>query len=180
MFKFISELIVLVAFFVGYQYGGIREATLYMLIASILSLMLTYIVDRKFHVSSIISTSILVVTAFFTLISNNSTFIKIKATILYMIFGFIFLISAARGKPFIKYALENSFNLKEKAWYSLSYRFGAFFLFMAIVNEIIWRNFSEGFWVKFKVFGALPVTILFIVIQFPFILKNQHNKEGQQ
>ncbi|MGL4226294.1 MAG: septation protein IspZ, partial [Rickettsia sp.] len=89
------------------------------------------------------------------------------------IFGIIFLMSGIRKNPFIKYALESIVRLKEESWITLSYRTATFFFFMAIVNEIVWRNFSDETWVKFKVFGVIPITFIFILLQLPLLLKNK-------
>lgn len=176
MFKFLSEFGVLIAFFFGYKYGGIKDATIYMLITSVIMTTLCYIIERKLHTFSLVSSGILLVTGGIALISGNSMFIKVKPTILYILFAGAFLISSLKGKPFLKYLLHATITLEDKFWNILSYRFSVFFFFMAIANEIVWRNFEEIIWVKFKVFGALPMMIFFVLLQVPFILKNQKSK----
>jgi len=173
MFKFLSEIGPLIAFFAGYYFGGIQGATLYMLITSIVCIVTCYLIEGKVSTLSLVSSGVLLISGSIALISGNSMFIKIKPTILYVIFGSIFFISSLRNKPFIKYLLESVIQLEEKGWKVLSYRASSFFLIMAILNEIIWRNYSELTWVKFKVFGALPVTLIFILLQIPFLLKNK-------
>lgn len=173
MIKFLSEFGPLIAFFIGYKYGGIQSATLYMVIASVVSVIICYILYRKVQTFSLVSSGILLVTGGITIFTGNSMFIKIKPTILYIIFGSAFFISALKNKPFMKYLLSGTIQLKEESWNLLSYRFTIFFLLMAIINEIVWRNFEEITWVKFKVFGAIPITLLFILIQIPFVIKNK-------
>ena len=173
MIKFLSEFGPLIAFFVGYKYGGIQSATLYMVIASVVSVIICYILYRKVQTFSLVSSGILLVTGGITIFTGNSMFIKIKPTILYIIFGSAFFISALKNKPFMKYLLSGTIQLKEESWNLLSYRFTIFFLLMAIINEVVWRNFEEITWVKFKVFGAIPITLLFILIQIPFVIKNK-------
>lgn len=174
MFKLLSEIGPVIAFFTGFFYGGgIQNATLYMLIAAVICITLCYIIDKKVSKLSIISTSVLLVSGSITLISGDSMYIKIKPTILYVIFGIIFLISAIKKNPFIKYALEGIIRLKEESWTTLSYRTAFFFFFMAIVNEFVWRSFSDEIWVKFKVFGVVPITFVFILLQLPLLLRNK-------
>lgn len=174
MLKFISEIAPLVAFFMGYFYGGnIESATLYMLITSLTCVSIYYFVEYKLPVSTLVSSGVLLVSASISLLTGNSVFIKIKPTILYIIFGSSFLYSAIKNKSFMKLMLSHFIQLEDKIWNILSYRVALFFLFMAVINEIAWRNFSEATWVKFKVFGALPVTIVFILLQLPFMYKNK-------
>lgn len=174
MLKFFSELAPLASFFIGYFYGGnIQSATLYMLITAIICVTACYFIDGKVSISSLVSSGVLLISASIALISGDSMYIKIKPTILYVIFGSAFFISAVRNKSFMKYMLDHFIQLEDKNWNILSYRSAAFFLLMAILNEIIWRNCAEATWVKFKIFGAIPITILFILLQMPFILKNK-------
>jgi len=174
MFKLLSEIGPVVAFFVGFFYGGgIQNATLYMIITAVICVTVCYVVDRKVSKLSIISISVLLVSGSITLISGDSMYIKIKPTILYVIFGITFLMSGIRKNPFIKYALESIIRLKEESWITLSYRTAAFFFFMAVVNEVVWRIFSDEIWVKFKVFGVVPITFIFILLQLPLLLKNK-------
>ncbi|RYE06172.1 MAG: septation protein A [Rickettsiaceae bacterium] len=173
MIKFITELGPLVAFFIGYKHGGIQAGTLYMLVASIAGLVIYFVINRKVHNFALISSGILLVSASITLITGNPVFIKIKPTILYVVFACAFYISALRNKPLMKYMLNSAIPLQEQCWNILSYRFSVFFSIMAILNEFVWRNFEEITWVKFKVFGALPITLLFILLQLPLILKNR-------
>lgn len=174
MFKFLSEFAPLVAFFTGYFYGGsIQTATLYMLVTSLVCVLSYYGIVRKLPLSTLVSSGVLLVSASIALLSGNSMYIKIKPTILYIIFGSAFLISAIRNKSFMKYMLEHFIGLEDKYWNVLSYRTAVFFLCMAILNEIVWRNFSEISWVKFKVFGAIPITIIFMLLQMPYIFKHK-------
>lgn len=174
MLKFITEFGPLIAFFIGYKTGGILEATLYMLVTSIIGLLITYIKERKINIVNLIASGLLLVSASLTLFSGNSIFIKMKPTVLYCVFAIIFLVTNFKWKPAIQYVLGAAIKFKEeKSWYNLNLRFMWFFILMALANELVWRNFSEDIWVSFKVFGAMPITIIFILLQLPFIMKNQ-------
>ncbi len=174
MLKFITEFGPLVAFFIGYKTGGILDATLYMLVASAIGLIVTYIKEQKINMVNLISSGLLLVSASLTLFSGNSIFIKMKPTVLYCVFACVFLITNFKWKPAIQYVLGTAIQFREdKNWYSLNLRFMWFFILMAFANEFVWRNFSEDLWVSFKVFGAMPITIIFILLQMPFIMKNK-------
>lgn len=173
MIKFLTELAPLIAFFVGYKYGGIESATLYMLIISVVTITIYYLVNKQIQTFSLVSFGVLFISASITLLTGNPVFIKVKPTILYVIFGLAFLISAFKNRPFLKYLLATAIPLKESCWNILSYRFAIFFLLMAVVNEIVWRNCEENIWVKFKVFGALPIMLAFILLQIPFLMRNK-------
>ena len=101
-----------------------------------------------------------------------------KPTVLYCLFAGIFLITNYKWKPAIKYVLGHAIKLKgNEYWYTLNLRFMWFFFVMAISNELIWRNFDESTWVNFKVFGALPMTLVFVMLQLPFIIKHQNKDD---
>ncbi len=174
MLKFITEFGPLIAFFVGYKTGGILDATLYMLVASVIGISTTYILERKINKVNLVSAGLLLISASLTLFSGNSIFIKMKPTVLYCLFASAFLVTNFKWKPAIQFALGTAIKFKEeKNWRVLNIRFMWFFLLMAIVNEVVWRNFSEDTWVSFKVFGAMPITLIFVVTQLPFIMRNK-------
>ena len=104
---------------------------------------------------------------------NDSTFIKLKPTIVYLLFSTLLFLGLILNKNFLKIYLSNLIKLNDTGWNILSKRWGIFFLLMAILNEIIWRNFSTDFWVSFKVFGFLPITIIFTILQKDLIQKYQ-------
>jgi intracellular septation protein len=173
MLKFISEFGPWLAFFLGYRYGGMKLATMYAMGASCMGISLCYLIDKKVHNFSLLSFVLLAISGTLTLVSGDHMFVKIKPTILYLIFAVSFSISAMRNRPLVKTLFREVFDMQDSRWKVLSYRFAGFFVFMAIVNEAIWRNFDELLWVKFKVFGVIPITILFILLQVPFLLKNK-------
>ncbi|PCJ25953.1 MAG: septation protein IspZ [Rickettsiales bacterium] len=178
MVKFLSEFAPLIAFFYGYKTGGILEATLYMVVVSVIGIVVTYIVERRINKVNLVTTALLLVSASLTLFSGNSIFIKMKPTVLYCLFALALFVTHFKWRPAIQYALGAAIKFKDqRAWYHLNKRFMFFFLLMAAANETIWRNFSEDIWVNFKVFGALPITIIFIMMQVPFIMKHKIDEE---
>lgn len=173
MLKFITEFGPLVAFFVGYKTGGIISATVYMLICSCVAMSLTLIFKKKVNKINVISTVILLISGGLTIFSGNTIFIKMKPTVLYSLFAAILFFTNMRGTPAIKFILGATVKLKdEQYWSQLNARFMVFFILMAATNEIVWRSFSEESWVNFKVFGALPITMIFTFSQVPFIMRN--------
>lgn len=174
MLKFFTEFCPLIAFFIGYKYGGLVQAALYMLVLSIIGIIVTYFAEKRLNKVNVISCALIGTSVGLTLFSGNSVFIKMKPTILYIIFAIIFFITTFKGQPAAKFILGKAIILKsDKYWKELNFRFMIFFILMAVANEIIWRNFSEEVWVNFKVFAVLPITILFVFLQMPFILKNK-------
>ena len=107
-----------------------------------------------------------------TLYFNNPIFIYMKPTIVNLIFAATLLISKSFfDKNFLKFFLQTAFQLNEEGWEKLNSRWAYFFIFLALLNEIVWRTQPETTWVNFKVWGMLPITIIFTAIQIPLINK---------
>lgn len=148
-------------------------ATGVIVVVTLITTLLSYIVVRKIPHVPLISASILSLFGGLTLLSGDTTFIKMKPTIINMLFALILLGGAAFKKGLLRYLFENAIILKEEAWVAFSIRWGCFFILLAGLNEYVWRHFSEDTWVSFKVFGILPLTLLFGAFQIPFILKHK-------
>lgn len=173
MIKLLVEFGPIVVFFATYKYADIFKATLYMVIVTAISLLVSYLIDRKLSIPLMISGVVLLISGSITLFSGDPSFIKMKPTIVYGIFGTILYAGYWMKKPMIKAVLGSAFTMSLSNWMTLTRRFAWYFYTMAIINEVIWRNFSENFWVNFKVFGAVPITLLFIFTQAPFLMKNK-------
>ncbi len=173
MLKLLVEFGPIIVFFSTYKYSDIFVATMLMLAVTAIGLVVSYIIDRKISMPLLISGSVLLATGSITLISGDPKFIKMKPTIVNLVFGVILLIGVLRGNGLVKYVFAAAIKMADQCWLVLSKRFSAYFLIMAIINEIVWRNFSEEYWVNFKIFGFVPLTMLFILTQAPFIYKNQ-------
>ncbi len=144
-----------------------------------IALVVGYTLTRHRRISPMlaVTAAIVLVMGGLTLYLHDKTFIKIKPTIVYCIFAIILGAGLATGRNFIKLVLEQSFHLGDAQWRILTIRWIGFFIFMAILNEIVWRNFSDQVWAGFKLFGAIPLSFLFAVAQAPFILKHQIEDE---
>lgn len=175
MFKLITDFGSLIIFFIAYKYAGLLKATLYTFFFSLFTLLMTYIKYKKLSLTSLISSLLFILSFILTKLSGNSVFIKVKPTFLYCTFALIFLVTCLKRNPAVRYILGNTIKFKEKkTWYILNTRFIYFFIFMACINEIIWRNLSEEVWVNFKVFLTIPITTIFLVSQIPFVIKNKN------
>ena len=176
MIKLFVEFGPLLVFLITYKYSDILLATKLMILVTILCLFLSYLIDKKISIPLLLSAFILVILGSITIFTGNPGYIKMKPTIVYIIFSAVLHIAAIKNKPLIKDIIGNVFTLKHEHWIILSKRFAYYFLTMAILNELVWRNFSTDIWINFKVFGALPITFLFIGAQIPFIMRNQTNQ----
>ena len=95
-----------------------------------------------------------------------------KPTIVNTLFGVVLLGGLLFGKSLLGYVFNAAFQLDAAGWRKLTFRWGIFFLFLAVINEVVWRNFSNDAWVNFKVWGTMPITILFTLTQMPLIMRH--------
>jgi intracellular septation protein len=109
---------------------------------------------------------------------HDDTFIKLKPTIIYVLFGGILLGGLAFGKSLLAMVFDSVFDLDEQGWRKLTLRWALFFLALAVLNEIVWRTQSTDFWVTFKVFGVVPLTFIFAMLQFRLLNRHAVEKPG--
>lgn len=173
--KFLCDVVPLAIFFIGYKYYGLIEATAALIVATMIAVPVLYFLERKIPVIPLVSAAILGLFGTITVLSGDSTFIKIKPTIINSLFATILLGGVYYKKGFLKSLMGSMIELPDHAWLTLSLRWGLFFLGLAVLNEVIWRNFSESFWVSFKVFGMMPLTLIFAALQVPFIMRHSNN-----
>jgi intracellular septation protein len=114
-----------------------------------------------------------------TLYLKNDTFIKMKPTVLYGFLGLSLLGGLAFNRLFIKYVFGQAFDLSEEGWRKLTWRWAAFSLSLALLNEIIWRNFATAIWVDFKVWAIMPLIFLFALAQTPLVLKHENSQQNE-
>ena len=172
--KFIADFGPLLIFFTIYFTGDndLESAIPPFIIATLISLAVIYLLEKR--ISMVALTSGVLITLFggLALYFNNKIFFYMKPTIINLLFaGFLFFGKYITKKPLLKIFFKNSLKLKDEGWKKLSYRWICFFVFVAILNEIVWRTQTETFWVNFKVWGLLPITFLFTASQFPLINK---------
>lgn len=171
--RFALDLGPLVLFFVGFQLFGIYAATGIFMVAVLTALAIGYAAERKLSPMPIVTAILVVLFGGLTLYLKNDAFIKMKPTVLYAFFGLVLLGGLAFNRLFIKYAFAQAFELTETGWRGLTWRWGFFFLTLAVVNEFVWREYSTSTWVAFKVWGILPLIFLYALAQTPYLLKHQ-------
>jgi len=156
----------------------IMAATFAFMIATVLSLTVSLIIYRRVPIMPLISGVIVILFGGLTLYLQNDTFIKMKPTIVNLIFaaallGGIFIFK----RPLLGLVFDSVLQLDAEGWWKLSLRWGLFFLFLAFLNEVVWRNFSTDTWVTFKVFGTMPLTVLFTLAQLPLMQRHALKEE---
>ena len=169
--KLVLDIGPLVLFFAANSKFGIFAATGAFMAAALLALAVAYVMTRRIEGMTLVTAVIVVVFGSLTLVLHDATFIKLKPTIIYLLFGGTLLGGLLLGKPLLGLLFDQMFHLTEEGWRKLTWRWALFFFALAMLNEIVWRNFSTDFWVSFKVFGAVPLTFLFGALQMPLINK---------
>jgi intracellular septation protein len=170
--KLLIELGPLVAFFITQRTAGLYWATGVLMLALVLSLAASWRLEGKLPTMPLITAGFVLVMGGLTLGLHDDTFIKLKPTLVNSVFALILLGGMACGRLFLKSVFAEAFELEEAGWRKLTLRLGVFFIGLAILNEIVWRNFSEDNWVTFKVFGIMPLTLLFMVAQAPLLKRH--------
>jgi intracellular septation protein len=160
----------LAVFFVTYVASDLMAATGAIIFASLAALILAWAVERRVPLIPVVTTMLIVVFGGLTLWLQDETFIKMKPTIVQLLFAAILLGGLMRGRSLLKLLLGAALpSMSDAAWRQLTLRYALFFVVMAALNEAVWRTQSTDFWVSFKVFGLTGLTLLFILSQLPFL-----------
>jgi intracellular septation protein len=185
LLKLALELGPLALFFVANAYAdrfGFAEgqrifaATGLFIVATIVALGINYSLVRKLPIMPVVSGVVVVVFGGLTLALQNEMFIKLKPTIVNTMFGLVLLGGLYFRKPLLQIVLDSMFELTEEGWRKLTLRWALFFFALAALNEIVWRTQTTDFWVSFKVFGIMPLTIAFALAQTPLLLRHEIKK----
>ena len=177
--KFLTDFGPLLIFFIIYFKNGqnLKLAIPPFVIATLLSLAIIYVLDKKIPMMPLTSGIIITLFGGLTLYFDNKIFFYMKPTVVNLIFaGVLFFGKFFTRKPLLKIFFQNSIKLQDEGWEILSYRWIYFFIFIAILNELAWRTQTEAFWVNFKVWGLLPISFLFIASQIPLMNKYRINE----
>jgi intracellular septation protein len=153
--------------------SGIFIATAVFMVAMVISLVLTRTLMGKLPIMPLVSGVVVLVFGGLTLWLQDDLFIKLKPTIVNTLFGVVLLGGLALGRPLLPYVLDSVFRLTDEGWRKLTLRWGLFFLFLAVLNEVVWRLFSTDFWVAFKVWGVMPITIVFAMAQIGILQRHE-------
>lgn len=175
--KLVLEMGPLVAFFLTNWKFGIFPATGVLMACVILSLVLSWMLTRHLPVMPVVTAAAVLIFGALTFLFASETFIKLKPTIVNAIFGTALLGALAFGKMLLPVVLDSVIQLSEEGWRKLTIRWGLFFYALAILNEVVWRTQTTDFWVSFKVFGIMPITLIFAIAQTPLILKHELKPE---
>jgi intracellular septation protein len=159
--------------FLGNLGEPIFIATALFIAATLISFGVSLSVTRRLPIMPMVSGVVVVFFGGLTLWLQDDTFIKLKPTIVNVLFGSVLLGGLAFGKSFVGYVFDSVFDLTNEGWRKLTLRWGIFFFVLAGLNEIAWRTLSTDAWVTFKVFGVLPITLLFTLTQVPLIMREQ-------
>jgi intracellular septation protein len=166
----------LLIFFFANSRFGIFAATAAFMVAALAALALSYALTRHIAVMPLVTAFIVVVFGGATLILHDETFIKLKPTIIYVLFGTVLLGGLLFKKPLLEMVFDSVFNITEEGWRKLTLRWAVFFFVLAVLNEIVWRTQTTDFWVSFKVFGVVPLTLVFGALQYPLLMKHDAEK----
>ena len=175
--KFALDLGPLAVFFIANARADIFVATGAFMIAIVASLGISYSIERRLPLLPVVTAVMVLAFGSLTLILNDETFIKLKPTIANVLIATALFVGLAIGRPFLKVVLGTVFELNDEGWRKLTWRWAWFFLFLAVLNEIVWRNLSTDIWVNFKVFGIMPLTIVFSLSQLPLLQRYKIESE---
>ena len=173
IYKILIDIGPLAIFFIFYTRSGLQASILPLMIATVIAVLFSYILEKKIPIMPTVGAGIVLIFGGLTIYFDNEVFIKMKPTIINLVFAAILYGGMLIKKPLLKILLGAALKLEEEGWSILTYRWIGFFIALAILNEIVWRTQSTDIWVNFKVFAILPITFIFTMTQFPLIKKYQ-------
>lgn len=157
---------------------SLMAATAVLMVAVVVSLALSYKWERRVPLMPLVTAVMVLIFGGLTIILRDAIFIKMKPTIVNSLFAAALFVGLAFNKSFLHPLLGHTLALSRIGWRILTWRWAFFFVFLAVLNEVIWRNFSEAFWVSFKAWGMFPITLIFALSQVPLI--QRHALEAPQ
>jgi len=169
--KLALELGPLLIFFIVNARANIFAATAWFMGAMVVALVLSGLLLKRVAIMPLVTGVVVLIFGGLTLYLQDDTFIKMKPTIVNVLFGGVLLGGMAFGQSLLKYVFGEVYRLKPEGWSILTLRWGLFFFALAALNEVVWRNFSTDMWVAFKVWGIMPLTIVFSMFQLPVLSK---------
>ena len=173
IYKLLIDIGPLAVFFIFYTRGDLKTAILPLMIATIIAVLFSYILEKKIPIMPTVGAVIILIFGGLTIYFDNETFFKMKPTIINLLFAGILYGGIILNKSLLRYLLGAALKLQDEGWDILTKRWIGFFIALAILNEIIWRTQTTDIWVNFKVFGILPITFIFTLTQFSTIKKYQ-------
>lgn len=171
LIKLALELGPLLVFFFVNARLDIFAATAWFMGAMVLSLALSWLILKRIAVMPLVTGAVVLVFGTLTLLLQDDSFIKMKPTIVNSLFAVTLLGGLAFGQSLLKYVFGEVYKLKPEGWRKLTINWGLFFVFLAVSNEVVWRMFDTDFWVAFKVWGIMPITVVFSMLQLPLLTR---------
>lgn len=175
--KLVLDIGPLVLFFAANAKFGIYAATGAFMVAVLVALAVSYALTRHVAVMPVVTAVVVLIFGGLTLVLHDDLFIKLKPTIIYVLFGGALLVGLMLGKNLLGIVFDSVFHLTDEGWRRLTWRWALFFFALAILNEIVWRTQSTDFWVSFKLFGVVPLTFVFAALQYPLLMKYSAEKK---
>jgi len=168
----------LLIFFAVNARAGLLMATGAIMAAIVVSLGVTYWIERRVPRVPLVLAAFVLVFGGLTIVLGDETFIKMKPTAINALFAVVLVASLAFRRNLLKAAFREAFTLDDAGWRVLTWRWAIFFAAMAVLNEAVWRTQTTDMWVSFKVFGILPLTLAFALLQVPFIMRRQPSEKS--
>lgn len=178
LLKLALELGPLTVFFIANNRFDIFTATAAFMVATTISLIASQIIMKRIPVMPLVTGGFVIVFGALTLYLQDALFIKIKPTIVNILFATALGGGLLFGRSLMKVVLGEVVKLEDEGWRKLTLRWTFFFIFLAILNEFVWRNFSENFWAGFKLFGVMPITMAFMLAQIGLLQKYQIDEDA--
>jgi len=169
--KLVLELGPLALFFISYSRLGLFAATGVMMVSVVVTLSVSYALLRRIPIMPLVTAIIVVIFGSLTFYFHDETFIKMKPTVLYLLFGGALLGGLAINRPLLPVLFDGALSVTPEGWRKLTWRWALFFVALALLNEIVWRTQTTDFWVGFKTFGIMPLTLLFALAQAPLVMR---------
>jgi intracellular septation protein len=166
LLKLLVEVGPLAVFFLtNYWAQDIYRATGAFMVATVISLIASRVLFGRIPVMPLVSGVFVVVFGGLTLWLQDEHFIKMKPTLVNALFASTLFVGLLAGQSLLRFLFGDVFRLTEEGWRKLTLRWACFFVFLAVLNEIVWRTVSTDAWVNFKVFAIMPLTMAFAVSQ---------------
>lgn len=171
--KLVLEMGPLVVFFLANARFGLEIGTACLMVATLISLVVTWLIAHRLPTMPLVTAAFVLIFGGLTLYLHDDTFIKMKPTLVNLLFGAALFFGIATKRNLLKIVFDGALHLDEAGWRVMAWRWGFFFIFLALLNEVVWRTQSTDFWVTFKVFGTMPITLVFTLFQIPVLTRHQ-------